>query len=350
VAFLQKQKKRVKEICKQYNMRTPEVFVFEDKKLLGFYDPQFKHIALNKTLIFEPQEIIDIVIKHELAHYRVDLKYKVEVQTHGKEFNEECRFFGIQTGAKLDVEKKKLNAKSSIKEEKVLNQVQKLFKLAEKTSEKEAQSAILKANELLEKYNLNYIKEEKDLEDIYFSRLVNLKQMSRKWHAISDILSKVFNLYILINRATYSRSGVYLEATGTKENIEIAEYLVDYLDKQFERLWENARKKNNLRGKRAKNSYFMGLSDKFIEANTTRQQETCEETDQDFEEYSKEIAVFNEKISKMAKENVYADNKIRNVSNSYSQDSSSYSQGQNDSGKLNINKAVNKNNKTKLLS
>ena len=55
----------------------------------------------------------------------------------------------------------------------------------------------------------------------------------------------------------YKGAKVDIEATGQKENIELAKYIADFLDYEFERLWNL---KKDLKGLKAKNSFFSGLA------------------------------------------------------------------------------------------
>lgn len=260
-AFRQKQTHRMNNILKQYNIHVPYkplIFIFEDNKALGSYNYDKKRILLSKKLMLKKQETIDLVLKHELAHFLSMYHYGPKIKSHGKEFKEYCQKLEVIPNAKVDIEKIDENNNTSIKEEALLNKVKKLFALGESPNQQEATAAINKANQLIEKYNLQYVESEDVIyqETIYKGKINNVK-----WRCIGKILEKSFQVYPVTNRII---NQVFVEIHGSKQAIKIASYVASFLDKEFERLYKNAKKEFNLKGRSDKCNYFTVLTNNYL--------------------------------------------------------------------------------------
>ena len=121
----------------------------------------------------------------------------------------------------------------------------------------EAEQAMIKSQQLLLKHNIEskYIGGE-DEEKIILKRIMKQKQHNAKMRSIAIILETFF-----VN-IVYNRGGdyIYLEIIGNQVNIEIAEYVANFLEVELDNLWDQAQHLANLKGKIAKNSFFLGVA------------------------------------------------------------------------------------------
>ena len=271
VAFLQKAKQVAKIILtEEMGLKTgrtrfyygstayPLHFVaFEHQSQLGYFHSEFYEIGLNKCLLFEGKKKLSDTLRHELAHYLTFIEKGAKVPAHGVEFHEVCKRFGWGK----DVSQATLTTELSQenKQEKIFQKVQKLLSLANSHHTEEAQAAMLKANELLIKYNLEALPRfAKSDQSMHLLRLFQVKRSSPKLQAIASIL-RHFLVYPVFN---HGRVKVYLEIFGEKINVQIAEYIGHFLDKELEKLWEKA---PHLKGMRSKNSFFRGIAEGYKE-------------------------------------------------------------------------------------
>jgi hypothetical protein len=138
--------------------------------------------------------------------------------------------------------------------EKVLEKVKKLLQLAQSSNEHEAELATLKANALLLRHNLDHLQDPG--ETIYLQKLLHQKRKDSKMAAIYDIL-KHFIVKVVIS---HGRGTCCLEVSGSLTNVKLASYVAEFLNQEFDHLWESARKEHGLQGLRAKNSFFVGIA------------------------------------------------------------------------------------------
>jgi hypothetical protein len=158
-------------------------------------------------------------------------------------------------GWPIEVSRATAPIEKGAKNQRIIEKVRKLLSLAESPHPSEAEEATLKAQQLLDKYQVNYTPEE---EETVLKRVLEKKRGSAKLQAIASIL-RSFYVYPIFNKG---RKGIYLEIIGDKTAIQIAEYVAYFLDNQFEALWKETRKEDPLlKGTASKNSFFRGLAE-----------------------------------------------------------------------------------------
>ncbi|NGX50501.1 MAG: Protein SprT [Chlamydiae bacterium] len=227
---------------------------FEHPSKLGYFQADFYEIGINKAFLFESEEKLLDLLRHELAHYLTFIEYGPHIPHHGSEFHSICKKYGWGS----EVSRAVVKIERAAQNEKILEKVRKLLSLAESPHQREAEAATLKAQELLLKYNLE-LKEECD--EMLLVRILPQKRSSAKLQAISSIL-RSFLVHPIFN---HGKGVVYLELLGERVNVEVAEYVAHFLDKKFELLWKQAKDENpKLRGLASKNSFFRGLSEGYL--------------------------------------------------------------------------------------
>ncbi|OUR99933.1 hypothetical protein A9Q84_02565 [Halobacteriovorax marinus] len=253
--------------------------VFEDEKSLGFFNHHLYQIGFNKRLLLlKDENILANVIRHELAHLETFLLYSGSVDDHGAEYREVCKSHNWNDevySSKIILEDKLPSLTECYKShDKLKEKVKKLLSLSHSDNIHESHLATAKANELLLKFNLSHA--DLDEDETFLLKVMEGKRMNAKAKAIYEILT-TFNVQPVFNHA---KGYYYLEVIGARANVELADYVTSYLDKELDYLWELAKKENSkLKGMTAKNSFFRGVAIGYKEQITHVQQESFSTTD-----------------------------------------------------------------------
>ena len=238
------------------------IVVFEGKEF-GHFNAPYMQIGLNKKLIYSAKDsVLRDILKHELAHYLTYIRHG-NVQPHGQEYQGICREYGFPeeiSAATMNLEDSNLSKEGDLVSERVIEKVKKLLQLAQSTNPHEAELATLKANELLLRHNLDYLRGEEQ-ETIYLDRVLIKARKDAKLVAIYDILRH----FIVRPVLSYGKNKCTLEVSGSLTNVKLAKYVAEFLDRELDRLWEITRVEENLQGLRAKNSFFAGVARGFDE-------------------------------------------------------------------------------------
>ncbi len=249
------------------------IVLFEGSSRLGYFDSDLFEIGINKKMLFcSDEEYLKNLLRHELAHYLVRIQYGATVSSHGKEFHDLCRKFGWGR-AVFSASDDGPSVDAAPLEEKVLRKIEKLLSLANSSNSHESQSATLKANELLMKYNLERLSDPFQVseEEMVIRRALRQKKNSQKLSSISQIL-RMFFVRPVINQGA---DQVYLELFGSRLNVSVAEYVAHFLEEELERLWQQTKRVNpSLKGLAAKNSFYRGLAEGYCEK--VKQQRSAE--------------------------------------------------------------------------
>lgn len=304
-----------------------DVVVFEGKNL-GYFDPKHYQIGLNRALVFNAKDsVLKDIIRHELAHYLVMIKHGEGSLPHGQEFQQVCESYGWPkevSAASVNIELAN-ETEGDLASEKILRKVKNLLKLAESSNPHESELATLKANQLLLKHNIEYTNVSND-EYLYVKKLLVTKRKDAKLCAIYEILRHFMVKPIL----SYAKGEVSIEATGTKTNIELAEYVAGFLDHELERLWTKYKNEHELKGLRAKNSFYYGLSKGYeSKIKKARDSFSIDETTA--------LTIIETNLDNQV-QRIY--NRLSSASSSSSRDHNSYSLGQKAGRSLNINQGV----------
>lgn len=257
---------------KNYNY--PIAVAFFEGSELGRFNSSYLQIELNKNLIVQANELVfEDVLKHELAHYICYLEHG-STPAHGKEFQQTCEKLGFSphiAAATVDLASSNKMTLNTTEYDQLLKKIKKLLALAESNNPNEAELATLKANQILLKHNLKYV----DLleESIYLIRVLPRPRKDAKIQAIYEILRH----FIVRPVISTGVNTCCLEISGSYVNIRLAEYISEFLDYELDRLWKLTRHEHQLKGLRAKNSFFMGIAKGFEEKAKSEQRSFSED-------------------------------------------------------------------------
>lgn len=235
-----------------------KIVVYNTKAMLGYFAADFYELGFHERLMHVTKAQLHSIIRHELAHYLAFIEYGTGIMPHGAEFKSICTRYGwdhdVQS-ATTCLDDGQLN--QEVEENGILRKVQKLMALSSSSNQHEAELALIKSQQLLLKHSIDSASITDDSEEkMYLIRVLKQKQESAKMRAIAKILETFF-VSCIFSRAS---GWIYLELVGSKSAIEIAEYVANFLDRELEELWNRSKSTNNLKGKIAKNSFFLGIA------------------------------------------------------------------------------------------
>jgi hypothetical protein len=238
----------------------------DDPRRLAYFDPRDCSIGVHKRLMYSAKErVLEDLLRHEFAHYFTYIEHHVsglDGRSHGPQFQATCDKYGIDPEvrrASIEISEENDAIEGELRNEAVIAKFQRLMSLAESDNEHEASLAVLRANELMVKHNLDAVaaRGAKPGEIEYCVRLViPYKRNSPRRSAIAEILSEFLVFPV------HTSAG--LEVTGTRANVEHAEYIAGYLDRALASAWRQARKSHS--GRRLREKPFMvAASESYLE-------------------------------------------------------------------------------------
>ncbi len=245
------------------------VVVYENSSSVGIFNPNLFQIGLNKKLMFTAKtEVIKNIIRHELAHYITYLIFQDDQQDHGPVFKSICKQYGWQdevSMATLNLEATNDKIEGDLPSEKIIEKVKKLLALEASSNQHESELAMIMANKLIMEHNLSSIRNNPNVqleETTYVKRILTASKITGKHRAMRKILMK----FLVEPIYNYGRGLFYLEVIGTKTNVEIANYVGNFLNHELEKIWDAAKLSSNKRlgGITQKNSFMLGIADGFV--------------------------------------------------------------------------------------
>lgn len=235
------------------------IVCFEDNTRWGYFDSKFFQIGLNVKLIGRVSDhALRNLLRHELAHYLTHLHFPELSSPHGLEFINLCLRYGWKedvTRAKDDLAAIPLEGASH--NQAMLAKVKKLLALASSSNQHEAELATLKANQLILRYHL----EKSQLTD-NAELLVHTVMTAPKKNTLMVAIYDILTHFLVRPMLYFGNKEVRLEVAGPREQLELADYIAQFLQHEFERLWQL---EENLKGLRAKNSFYLGIARGFSE-------------------------------------------------------------------------------------
>lgn len=259
------------------------------------------------------------VLGHEVAHY---IDWNINGSTsHGEEFKRICAILGITNDEAVFKDSLMAVRDNSS----IMEKIKKLLALSESPNMNEAQSALLKARQLMREYNLEDA-ERKDTQKIYRLGLHDYKSYTAELMTITYIIKQVSNVYVVLNGGYPLNT---ISAHGTKTEVEIAEYLFSYLKRELDYQYKQMRKNGDFYG-RGKTSFYNGVLSE-MQKRFSKQEEN---SNWGLVEYNKE----NEKL---ARNLVYSDVRLKSkVSHTRVSNSKAYNSGKETGKNLRIHNGL----------
>lgn len=206
-------------------------------------------------------EVVLDTLRHEMAHQFVDEVLQPSGETaHGPAFREACHRLRCEPAASADRDE------LTPQDDQTLRRIQKLLSMGSSPNENEAQRAMQKAHQLLVKYNIDlvHLDRERRFESRALGEIKGRHTTAEIW--LSAILNRFFFVEVIWSQSydvENDRDGTRLHLYGTRANLEMAEYVHDYLNQLLPRLWDDYREAEGIQNNRERQRYFAGVLEGF---------------------------------------------------------------------------------------
>lgn len=231
---------------------------------LAYWNSKKYEIKFSRKFLSESvwHDIID-VLRHEMAHQLADAimtaKGTPDV-AHGVIFKECCKALCADPAGSTRYERltNRVEDSNGVKDKtehrRILDKIEKLLALSGSNQEHEANSAMIKAHELMLKHNIDVIETQKDrtFGSIYLGDVRNRRR--REDLALSRLLRDFYFVKCIWVYAyqpeeyEYHKKGYILEINGTMANLKIAQYIWHFIQRYIDRRLEDWRKETGIKG------------------------------------------------------------------------------------------------------
>ncbi len=317
-------------------LKRPLFILGDSKKKLGSWDGNRRTLMISRhhILSHDWETVVD-TLRHEMAHQYMQEHLGLGAGApHGREFRDACELLRCDPAAKADTAALRKLEDSVVEKDRRLGRIKELLALAGSPNEHEAATAMRLAQKYLLKYNLEFedLAAERDYGFIYLGDCA--ARIQEYQYVLSNILQEYFFVQAIW---TYSynprrnKPGKRLQICGTKQNLEIASYVYDYVTGAAGPLWEAHKNatatKKKVRGTRLQ--YLAGLL-QGLKQKLERQKDTLE----------REQGLIWVGDSRLSEYWRHLNPRIRSVSGSGVARSRGYADGVRDGRKLNIRRGV----------
>ena len=236
-------------------LRLPIFALLQGKSRLGLWEAHLRTLSISTDHIWEDSwdEVLE-TLRHEMAHQLVSEVYRETGETaHGPAFKKAAERLGV--GAEPEDSK----AREGRETQAIVRKIHKLFALASSSNVHEAEAAMATANTLLLKYNLAEVAEGGSSHYMSTRLGASAAAIPLHWKLVGSILNQFFFvecIWVSTYEAKKGRGERLLEVSGTPENVQMAEYVHEFLHVSAERLWKEARK---VHGGKRRREYLAGV-------------------------------------------------------------------------------------------
>ena len=248
-------------------LRPPSIQLHRDERRWGAWHPDRRLITISeRQVLCYTWESVTETLKHEMAHQWVsEAASRPDEVPHGPTFRAACRLLGCDPAASGDggvplFRPGGLGPREDASDAR-LRRIQKLLALADRNpDEHEARAAFARARELMLRMNLEAPPGPRGYVYRHLGRSTGRVQHHR--YVIAGILQDWYFVHCIWVDSYDPLTGVrghVLEVMGTRENVEMAEYVHDCLLRQCEALWRAFKRERAISDRRAKRQYLDGL-------------------------------------------------------------------------------------------
>ncbi len=277
------------EVLVYYRLQLPRpvIVLTDDTARYGSYDSLLQKLTISRKLIeLYSWDVVLEVLKHEMAHILADSMGSDD--PHGPTFQKACERLGVAPWARqarIEIDPAQaLQAHRTLTEEqeRLLRRVEKLLSLAGSQETHEATLAMERARELILRHQLETFVNQKEEQYTYVLIEHRKKQIPAHQSAIASLLCNHFfvdcitrSLYHAQDRCSYK----VLEIAGTRENVQMAEYVYWFLWNQLPLLWKHHKKGLSQAASRlSQRSFYLGVLHGFRHKLTLQKEELEQRT------------------------------------------------------------------------
>ena len=250
-------------------LSTPQMALSDASSILGRFIGETRTIEVSRTLLSaQPWGVVLEVLKHEMAHQYVYEILRADEPPHGPAFRNVCERLGVDERAS-GLPEAELDAAGK----RVLERVHKLLALAESDNRHEAEAAAAAAQRLMLRHNLA-LPSAHAVARHSFRHLGRITGRVTEWERrLGNILREHFFvdvIWVPAYQVTDQKRGSVMEAIGTRENLDLAAYVYEFLARTSERLWSAHKTTRGIRGNTDRRTYLAGVMSGFAEKLATQ--------------------------------------------------------------------------------
>jgi hypothetical protein len=247
-------------------LTAPQLVLVPSRAHLGRWLRSTRTLEISRSLVLEqPWGVVLEVLKHEMAHQFVhEILGETNEAPHGPAFHATCARLGIDAAASGMP-----SVSADPETRRVVERIARLLALAESPNRHEAENAAVAAQRLMLKHNLD-VQKDRTGARAYGHRHLG-KPTGRVTEAerlLAMVLGKHFFVEVIwvpVYRPLEAKRGSVLEICGTAANLEIAEYVHQFLLHTAERLWEDHKRARGISGNRDRRTYLAGVMSGFAD-------------------------------------------------------------------------------------
>ncbi|CAB5126203.1 hypothetical protein D3OALGA1CA_4416 [Olavius algarvensis associated proteobacterium Delta 3] len=238
---------------------------------LGAWSGETMEITLSREFVLDhPWDSVREVLIHEMAHQLAELMPRVETEpAHGRTFREACRLLRAnpEASGRYPTLHQRLWGKRSSREDRIMARVRKLMALAESSNQHEAESALMKASELIRKHNIDLLERNarRNFLSVFLGRPA-LRHTRDRYH-LARLLQEFYcveGVWVPAYVVDKEKMGRALEISGTRQNVQTAGYVWDYIRLYIDAQWREFNRTGRLNRFR-KTDFAVGLIEGFRE-------------------------------------------------------------------------------------
>lgn len=224
----------------EHNLLAPNFRIMDSETRWGQWHASTRDMSFARSFVTKrPWNEVLEVLKHEMAHQFVSEVLHLDTEEpHGPTFMGVCKKYNIDAAARGIPGANNLTTTNHIVEK-----IQHLLKLAENAgaTEAEKEAAASAAHNMMLKYNIAV--QEKNEERGYTLRYLGgvTGRIQAYMSELANLLSKYYFVEIIwvsTRDPRTGKDGIELEVSGTEENVEVAEYVYDFLSRAAVEAWE----------------------------------------------------------------------------------------------------------------
>ena len=212
----------------------------------GYWNGGRNEICLSRDLVHHhPWDSVREVLLHEMAHQMTDQVFgAVAEKPHGTTFRKACHHLRANpraTGTQPPLAERIQRDLNSPADNRI-KRVQKLLSLAQSHNRHEAEAAMLKAHELIGKYNLDLLEHNKPRNFISVFAGKPALRHPREAYSLANLLLDFYfvqGIWVPAFVLEKDKLGRVLEISGTREHVQMAHYVHDFIYGFVNREWSH---------------------------------------------------------------------------------------------------------------
>ena len=224
------------------------------KNRLGYWSGEKKEICISRKLVYNHSwDTVREILLHEMAHQFAEQVLDAQNELpHGPTFQRACQLLRANPKAsgEYSLLKEKTAEEPHSHKDRIMIRVKKLLALAASQNHHEAEAAMLKAHELIKKYNIDLLceNEKRNFISMFVGKpaLRHHREEYDLAHLIQDFYF-VQGMWVSAYVLEKGKMGRVLELSGTTQNIKIASYVYAFVQHFINSQWQlyNKGKKYN---------------------------------------------------------------------------------------------------------